>query len=200
MSTAGWPAEIQNRMFSERAVSLFGYLDDARVGDAAAALWTLDALGDEPITVLFSCRGGSTLAALSLIDVFDVIGVEVRATCLGSLDGPPVGAFAAAQQRVIGPNARLVLRDDAVSFTGSASDLARAAHRLGDERHHLFEHIAESTRGRRSTGDVIMDFERNRSLNALEAIEYGLADEIAGPGHRILPPRREPPPLGFRPN
>jgi ATP-dependent Clp protease protease subunit len=185
-------------MFAERVVSLSGHLDDAAVGDAAAALWTLDAMGDEPIHILFSSSGGSTLAALSLIDVFDVIGVEVRAVCVGSLSGPPVAAFAAARHRLIGPNARLVLRDEPISLVGSATELALGAQRHGDIRHQLFERIAESTRGRRSVGDVIMDFERSRSLGAAEAIEFGLADEIAGPSRRET--KRDRPDFGFRPN
>jgi ATP-dependent Clp protease protease subunit len=162
-------------------ISLFGRLDDGTVSDLAAQLWSLDALGDEPIELLLSVSGGTVDATGAFIDVLDVVGVEVSITCVGGLVGPPVGLLAAVQKRRAAPSARFVLRDEEVRLQGSSRDLDAAVRQHHEQRHHLLGRIAASTGGRQSLGDVFADFERGRSLTAEEARRYGLIDEIVAP-------------------
>ncbi len=183
-----WSDSIRDRLFDERRVSLFGRLDDAAVTDLAAQLWSLDALGDDPIEVLLSVSGGTVGATNALIDVLDVIGVEVRATCVGGVTGPPVGVLAAATDRLATPSTRFVLRDEEVRLEGSSRDLDAAVRLHHEQRHQLLSRIADSTGGRQSIGDLLSDFERGLVLSADEALRYGLVDRIGlarrrGDGH-----------------
>jgi ATP-dependent Clp protease protease subunit len=190
---------LHGRLFERRVVSVFGHLDEAAVSRVAAELWSLDALGDEPIRLLLSLSGGGVDAAATLIDVLDVIGVEVTATCLGGISGPAVAVLAAAGRRVAAPSARFLLRDEPVSFTGPFRDLARAAEEHHARRMRLLGRLAESTHGRRSLGDVIADFERGLSMGAEEALAYGLVDHVEQPRDGVVSLLRRPPGLGFRP-
>jgi ATP-dependent Clp protease, protease subunit len=197
MSTE-WNDSIRSRLLGERVVSLFGGLDDSTVSDLAAQLWSLDALGDEPIELLASVSGGTVNATSALIDVLDVVGVEVSVTCVGGLVGPPVGLLSAVQKRRAAPSARFILRDEEVRLEGSYRDLDAAVREHHEQRHQLLARIAASTGGRQSLGDVLSDFERGRGLSAEEMLRYGLIDEIAGPGGRGSTRPGPTPGFGFR--
>jgi ATP-dependent Clp endopeptidase proteolytic subunit ClpP len=193
-----WEDSIRNRLLSERVISLFGRLDESTVSDLAAELWSLDALGDDPIELLVSVSGGTVNATGALIDVLDVVGVEVSITCVGGLTGPPVALLAAVQKRRAAPSARFILRDEDVRLEGSFRDLDAAVRQHHEQRQQLLARIAAATGGRQSLGDVLADFERGRSLTAEEALRYGLIDEFAaprGPGERRPGPT---PGFGFR--
>jgi ATP-dependent Clp protease, protease subunit len=199
MSTE-WNDSIRSRLLGERVVSLFGRLDDSAVSDLAAQLWSLDALGDEPIELLLSVSGGTVNATSALIDVLDVVGVEIGITCVGGLVGPPVGLLAAVEKRRAAPSARFVLRDEEVRLEGSYRDLDAAVRQHHEQRHALLSRIAASTNGRQSLGDVLSDFERGRALGAEDALRYGLIDEIALPRQRGDGRPRPTPGFGFRPS
>jgi ATP-dependent Clp protease protease subunit len=199
MSTE-WNDSIRSRLLGERVVSLFGRLDDSAVSDLAAQLWSLDALGDEPIELLLSVSGGTVNATSALIDVLDVVGVEIGITCVGGLVGPPVGLLAAVEKRRSAPSARFVLRDEEVRLEGSYRDLDAAVRQHHEQRHALLSRIAASTNGRQSLGDVLSDFERGRALGAEDALRYGLIDEIALPRQRGDGRPRPTPGFGFRPS
>lgn len=177
---------IRAKLFEERVLSLLGPLTDAAVSELAAQLWTLDATGDDPVTMLLSCRHGSVRAALALIDALDVVDVEVNATCLGALGGPPVAILAACARRRAAPSTRFFLEDEQAAIDGPFRTLQQSAQVLFEERTQLLERLAASTNGRRSLGDLVADFEKGRVLDAEEAIAYGLVDEVAPESERIV--------------
>ncbi|HLX78118.1 MAG TPA: ATP-dependent Clp protease proteolytic subunit [Acidimicrobiales bacterium] len=193
-----WPEIVRARLFDERKIQVFGYLDEARVSEIAAELWTLDALGDDPVTLFLSCRGGSVAASLAMIDVLDVVGVDVHAVCIGGAEGPPVAVLSAATKRSAAPNARFVLRDEQASIEGPFRSLEQSSRRLQDERRELLERLASSTNGRHSLGDLLTDFDRGLALSAPEARRYGLIDEVLSSGERIVQLNKHSPEIGFR--
>ncbi len=199
MSFDELPDRVGERLFDERVVSLFGRLDDRAVADLAAKLWALDALGDEPITLLVSVNAGTIDATAALIDVIDLVGVEVEATCVGALSGPPVAVLAAAHARRAAPNARFFLKDEEVTYEGTFAGLEALVERHHEQRRSVLSRLAESTRGRRSVGDVLADFERGLILGAAEAVRYGLVDVVAPAKDRVVSLARISSGFGFRP-
>jgi ATP-dependent Clp protease, protease subunit len=198
MSTPDFADAIRGRLFAERVVPLFGALTDTVASEVAAQIWTLDATGDEPVTLLLSCRGGSVRAALAVIDALDVVDVAVNATCLGAVEGPPVAILAGCARRRAAPSTRFFLRDEQAEIVGSYRTLELSAQALFDERRQLLERLAVSTKGRHSVGDLIADFERGRPLGVDEAIAYGLIDEVTPDAERIVALARLNPGIGFR--
>ncbi len=190
---------VRARLYERRTVVVWGRLDDLVVGDVAAELMTLDALGDEPIELAISSPGGTLDAALALVDVIDLLGVPVHATCLGQLEGPPVAALAVCARRVAAPHARFRLVEEPVELAGAPVDLESFVRdhraRLGA----LARRIAEAT-GRHSPDEVAADFAAGRFLSAEEAVRYGLVDEVGRPDARLLrlPRAGGAPGFGFR--
>ena len=69
-----------------------GDLNEALAGQVALELMSLDASGDEHVTLYVDSGGGNLEAAFTVIDVIDLLGVPVHATCLGRAEGPAVGS------------------------------------------------------------------------------------------------------------
>jgi len=190
-----WSDGIRASLFDRRVVLLSGRLDAETMNRAAAELMTLDALGDEPIELQIDCAEGELEAALSLMDVIELIGVPVNATARGLVGGPAVGVLAVSAHRRATRHASFRLYEPKASFTGNAQDLAQwADHSL--ERSRLFcRRLAVAVH--RAEEHVEADVAAGRFLSADEALAYGLIDEISG-GRRGGP---EPPgrPIGFAP-
>ncbi len=184
-----------DRLFDRRVVFLWGYLDDAQAGRLAAELMTLDATGDDPVQLHIDSPGGTLEAALCLVDVIDLLGVELTATCVGQAAGPAIGPLAVAHRRRATPHARFRLCEPVFELSGPARHLeARAADQRAQLRR-FCERLAVSIG--RPADSLEHDLATGRLLDAQEALEYGIIDEICGPDARVY--RLPVPPLGFTP-
>jgi ATP-dependent Clp protease protease subunit len=156
---------------------------------------TLDATGDSPVQLQIDSSDGTIDAALALMDIVDLLGVPVRASCIGQAAGAAIGVLAVCDHRTVSPHARLRLVEPSVKVHGRARQLEQLASA------HLDRWSVFCTRVSEATGQpierVLEDASRGRFFSADEAIEYGLADEVASPDARMyrLPER----PIGFGP-
>jgi ATP-dependent Clp protease protease subunit len=186
---------VRDRLFDRRVVFLWGYLDDALAGQLAIELMTLDAAGDDPVQLQIDCPGGTLDAALCLIDVIDLLGVELTTTCMGQAAGPALGPLAVAPHRRATAHARFRLSEPVFELSGPARELgARAASHTAQFRR-FCERLAGSLG--MAPESLEADLATGRFLDADQALEYGLIDEICGPGARVYPmPGAR---LGFKP-
>jgi ATP-dependent Clp protease protease subunit len=187
---------LRRRLFERRMVVLSGPLDDLRAGEVGASLMTLDACGDDAVDLQIDSRGGSTDAALALMDIVDLLGVPVRAWCTGQAAGPAVGVLAVCDHRALSPHARVHLTEPRVEWEGSARQLEQLAAAHADQWTMFCRRVAEATG--QDADRIRQDADRGRFLTAPEAVAYGIADEVVGPDARIerFPGR----PIGFRPH
>ena len=100
-STQRDPAEwMRAQLWERRTIALTGALDDALASTVAAGLMALDADGDDAVFLHVDCGGGSLEAAFTVIDTIDLLGVPVRARCVGRADGVGAGIVAVAHHRL----------------------------------------------------------------------------------------------------
>lgn len=188
----GW---MQRQLFERRIVSLAGDLDDETANDVGVALMTLDATGDDPAQLQIDSGGGTIAAALALMDIIDLLGVPVRASCIGQVAGPAVGVLTVCNHRSVSPHTRLRLIEPTVEVEGHAREIEQLA------SVHLDRWTLFCTRVSQVAGQPLVqvrkDAARGRFFTAEEAVSYGLADEVATPDARLyrLPGRS----IGFRP-
>ncbi len=95
-----WELRLRESMLAKRIVSVRGELNETLAGQVALELMSLDASGDEHVTLYVDSGGGTVEAAFIVIDVIDLLGVPVQATCLGSAVGPAAAVVAVADSRL----------------------------------------------------------------------------------------------------
>ena len=172
-----WPDLMRARMFEQRVVLVNGDLDEALAGGVATELMTLDACGDLAVRLLLNSSDGTFAAAFTVIDVIDLLGVPVHATCIGRAEGPAVGVLAVAARRLAIPHARIRLYEPENKFAGSADDVAAWAAQRDGDRQRFCARVADAT-GRPPTW-IADAMHQGRVLDAHEAMRAGLIDEIA---------------------
>lgn len=196
-----WPApDLPGRdawahaaLLERRTVSLTGELDDTTATQVAAELMLLDAAGDGAVSLLIDSAGGSLDAALAVIDVVDLLGVAVHASCTGRAHGPALAVLAVAARRVAGPHASLRCIEPLSGAEGTAADLATWAERRAHVHEQICARLATATQ--RPIEDVRGWWQERRFLTAEEGVGLGLIDEVAGP---VADVRRLPTSIGFR--
>ena len=171
------PGSLVDRLLDRRTVLVSGPLDRTVAMDAAARLMLLDGTGDDPVDLLLSCPDGDLVSAMSLADTVELVGVEVRALCTGSLGGPPILVFAVASRRIAQPHAMFRLSEPDLAIQGRAGDIAHEAERHGALLGDFHGRLAAATGRRRES--VAADLRDRRVLTTAEAKAYGLVDEVA---------------------
>lgn len=179
LDPAAW---MRGKLWDRRVVLLSGELDDAAATTASTELMTLDATGNDSVTLQVDCGGGSLSASLMIIDVIDLLGVPVHARCTGRAEGPAVGIVAVAHRRTATPHARFRLGVPDVAFAGRAEDVERQAREHQRQVEVFVRRLAEATG--RPFEHVEADLARRDWLDADAALAYGLVDEIERPGPR----------------
>jgi ATP-dependent protease ClpP protease subunit len=111
-------AWLQERLFERRIVLVAGRLDADLATEAAAALMTLDAMGEEPIELHLDSADGTLEAAFVLIEIVDLLRTTLRVQCRGEVGGPAIGVAAAADYRSASPHTRFRLFQPTTQFSG----------------------------------------------------------------------------------
>ncbi|MGW3135408.1 ATP-dependent Clp protease proteolytic subunit [Streptomyces sp. NPDC001139] len=182
------------KLLEERIVFLGTRIDDTSANDVMAQFMHLEYQDpDRDISLYINSPGGSFTAMSAIYDTIQYVGCDVETVCLGQAGSSAAVLLAAGTpgKRSALPGARMVIRQPALHepVQGQASDLAIQAGELARLRTRLEEMLVRHTG--RSPRQVSEDIERDKILDAGEAVEYGLVD-------RIVPARRSPlvPPTG----
>jgi ATP-dependent Clp protease protease subunit len=189
-------AWLRGQLLERRQVLLRGTLDDDAAGRAAAELMFLDASGDRAIHLQLDSPGGPLHAALTLVDTIRLLGVPVRVTCLGRVEGSAVAVLAAAEVRIASRHASFHLVEPSSSASGTAGQLSAWSEQRHTDLARYTELVAAASG--RPLEHVEADVAAGRWLDARQAAEYGLIHEVlgAGPDTPPAPPGR---PFGFGP-
>lgn len=168
--------DLADRLLARRIVVLTGPLGREEAGDAVARLMLLDADADEPIQLHLTCPDGDLDAALVLAETVDLLRVPVTAILRGTVGGPVLAVVAAADHVEAHPHCLLVLREPRSTATGRADELAAAADQHARQLADLCARIATATS--RNPQEVASDLRSGRVLDAGQAVEYRLVDEV----------------------
>ncbi|GAA4600125.1 ATP-dependent Clp protease protease subunit [Actinoplanes octamycinicus] len=178
-----FPGWLEERLFDQRIVMIRGQLTSDVATGISAALLTLDAAGQAPIQLHVACPGGELSAALAVVDVIDALVSPVHVLVTAEAGGAALAVLAAADRRAGYRHARFKLAEPrAAGVNGTADEVAAAAGQHLRELEEVVVRLAEVTGKPRSR--VEDDLSVGRSLNATEALEYGLLDEVISPKAR----------------
>ena len=136
----------------QRVVLLHGPLDDATVTRVSAELMTLDAEGDDAVTLRIDCGEAALAPALTLMDVIELMGVPVRAVCLGQVGGGAIGVLAVCAHRAAMPSTRFTLSEPATHMEAHVRNVAQWAELRAAERGRFCERVGAAVGQARGGG------------------------------------------------
>jgi ATP-dependent Clp protease, protease subunit len=174
-------AMIQKRFLRERKIFLWGPVTDASCRDVTEKLLYLEAAapGKEIIFYLNS-PGGSVTAGMAVYDTMQLITspITVVVTGMAASMGSILLSGAKKGRRLIYPHARVLIHQPLITgrFTGPATDINIQAQEMEKIRQELNQILADASG--QPIERINRDTDRDFYLNAKEAIEYGLADQI----------------------
>ena len=171
--------DIFSRLLRERVIFLTGQVEDHMANLIVAQLLFLEAENpDKDIDLYINSPGGSVSAGLAIFDTMNFIKPEVSTICMGGAYSMGSFLLAAGQKgkRYALANARVMIHQPSGGAQGQASDIEINAREILKTRARLNEILAERTG--QSVDKIATDVERDYWLDACEAKEYGLIDEV----------------------
>jgi len=171
--------DIYSRLLKDRIIFLGTAIDDHITNVVAAQLLFLEA--EEPkrdISMYINTPGGSVTAGLGIYDTIQYIKPDVSTICIGQAAsmGALLLAAGAKGKRFALPNSRILIHQPLAGVQGQASDIEIHAREILRMREMLNEILAKHTG--QPKGRVAQDTDRDFFMNANEAEEYGLIDDV----------------------
>ena len=133
---------------------------------------------DKDIHLYINSPGGSVSAGLAIFDTMNFIKPEVSTICMGGAYSMGSFLLAAGQKgkRYSLANARVMIHQPSGGAQGQATDIEINAREILKTRARLNSILAERTG--QPVEKIEKDVERDYWLDAQEAKEYGLVDEV----------------------
>ena len=173
--------DIYSRLLKDRIIFITGGIDDDMANLIVAQLLFLS--NEDPhadISVYVNSPGGSVSAGLAIYDTMQFIRPDVATYCIGVAASMGAVLLAGGEKgkRFVLPNSRVLVHQPLISgvLTGPATDLDIEAQEILRLRERLYQILSERTGQDYET--IERDCDRNKWLDAQEAIDYGCVDSI----------------------
>ncbi len=173
--------DIYSRLLKDRIIFLGGPVGDEMANVIVAQMLFLSNEDSKaPIHLYINSPGGSVSAGLAIYDTMQFIRCDVYTYCIGMAASMGAVLMCGGQSgsRFVLPNSRLMLHQPLIGgvMEGSATDLSIEAQEIIRLRKRLYGIISKHSG--KSDEQIEKDCDRNKWLDAMESVEYGLADKI----------------------
>ena len=171
--------DIFSRLLKDRIIMLTGEINDDIANLIVAQMIFLEAEDStKDINLYINSPGGSVSAGFAIYDTMNYIKCDVSTMCIGS--AASMGAFllssGAKGKRFALPNSEIMIHQPLGGATGKSTDVEIYTKRLIKTREKLNSILAENTGKPIKT--IQKETEKDYFMEALEAKEYGLIDEV----------------------
>ncbi len=171
--------DIYSRLLQERIIFLGSEIDDNMANVVMAQMLHLDAEDPEKdIQLYINSPGGAVTSALAIYDTMQFIKSPVSSICIGQAASAAAVLLLSGEKgkRFSLPHARILLHQPSGGVQGTSMDVEIQTREIVRLRKLLNEIIASHT-GQEIT-KIEKDTERDFILDAAEAREYGIIDDV----------------------
>jgi ATP-dependent Clp protease, protease subunit len=179
--------DLYSRLLSGRIVFLGTPVDDTSANLIMAQLLHLESEDpDKDISLYINSPGGSVTALLGIYDTMQYITSDVSTTCLGfaASAAAVILAGGARGKRFVLPHSTVLLHQPHGGAQGQSVDIDIQAREILRMRS-LVDQILATHTGQ-PIERIARDTDRDFILDAQQAVEYGLVDEILS-SHQVVP-------------
>jgi ATP-dependent Clp protease protease subunit len=172
--------DIYSRLLRDNIIFLGYPIDDTVANVVTAQLLFLEAENPErDIWVYINSPGGSITAGLAIYDTMRFVRPDITTVCVGQAAsmGAVLMAAGTKGKRYALPNSRFLLHQPSISgLAGQATDIDIHAREILRMRENLNQILADACG--KSVETISRDVDRDFILDAEQAKDYGLIDEI----------------------
>ncbi|MBI4478646.1 MAG: ATP-dependent Clp endopeptidase proteolytic subunit ClpP [Acidobacteria bacterium] len=172
--------DIYSRLLKDNIIFIGTPIDDMVANLVTAQLLFLEAEDPEKDVYLYiNSPGGSITAGMAIYDTMQFVRPDVSTICIGqaaSMAALLLAAGAPAKRFTL-PNTRVLIHQPwAGGLSGQATDIDLQAREILRMREIINQLLAKHTS--QSVERIAKDVERDYIMNAQQAKEYGIVDEI----------------------
>ena len=171
--------DIYSRLLKERIIFLGDEVNDQTASLVVAQMLFLES--EDPkkdIQFYINSPGGSVTAGMAIYDTMNYVKCDVSTICIGL--AASMGAFllssGAKGKRFALPNAEVMIHQPSGGARGQATEIKIVAENILKTKDRLNRILAANTG--QPVEKVAEDTERDNFMDAQEALDYGIIDEI----------------------
>jgi ATP-dependent Clp protease protease subunit len=171
--------DIYSRLLKDRIVFLGSQVNDEVANTIVAQLLFLQS--EDPksdVHLYINSPGGSVSAGLAIYDTMQFITCDVATYCIGqcaSMGAVLLTAGAKGKRHAL-PNARIMIHQPLAGMEGTAAEIMIHAKEFLRVKERLNNILIKHTG--HALQKIEEDTDRDRFMNAVEAMEYGLIDQV----------------------
>jgi len=172
--------DIYSRLLRDNIIFVGFPIDDGISNIITAQLLFLEAENpDRDIWLYINSPGGSITAGMAIYDTMQFVRPDITTVCIGQAASMAAVLLAAGAKgkRYVLPNSRVLLHQPSISgLAGQATDIDIHAREILRMRESLNGILANHTG--QGVETISKDIERDFILDATQAKDYGIVDEI----------------------
>jgi ATP-dependent Clp protease protease subunit len=172
--------DIYSRLLKDRILMLDTDVSEHSASLLVAQLLFLESQGNEDITMFINSPGGVVTAGMAIYDTMQFIKPDVCTVVMGQACsmGSLLATAGAEGKRKMLPNARHMIHQPSGGAGGQATDMEIQVEEIIKMKKNLTQiYVNHNSKGK-TFEQFKNDMERDKFMNAEEALEYGLIDEI----------------------
>lgn len=171
--------DIYSRLLKDRVIFLGEEVNDTSASLIVAQLLFLESEDpDKDVYLYINSPGGSITSGMAIYDTMQYIKCDVSTICIGM--AASMGSFlltaGAKGKRFALPNSEIMIHQPLGGFQGQATDIGIHANRILHIKKKLNTIYSERTG--KPLEVIEKDTERDNFMDAYEAKEYGLIDDV----------------------
>lgn len=171
--------DLFSRLLEERIIFVTGPIETQMANLIVGQLLFLEHKApNKDIQLYINSPGGEVTAGLAIYDTMNYIKSDVSTICVGMAASMAAVLLASGTKgkRFALPNADVMIHQPSGGAQGMASDIEITAKKIIETKKQLNRILAEATG--QSLKVIERDTDRDRWLNAEEAMKYGLVDQV----------------------
>lgn len=171
---------IEKKFLEDRVIFLWGEVDDDMSKDVVSKLVYLEReKPGEKITMFINSPGGLVTAGMAIYDAMQLITSPVSTVCMGLAASMGSILLAAGEKgmRYIFPYAEVMIHQPSMGLVrGPAADIEIHTRQIIKTKNISAQILSKHTG--QPVEKILKDFDRDFWMDAQEAIEYGIVDQI----------------------
>ena len=170
--------DIYSKLLKDRIIFLSGEITDETANLVVSELLYLNSLSTDDIYLYINSPGGSVTAGMAIYDTMNFIESDVSTICVGMCASMAAFLLSSGKKgkRIALKNSEVMIHQPLGGASGQATEIKIAAERIIKLKKKINEILSINTG--KSLSKITKDTERDYFLDADEALEYGLVDQV----------------------